>query len=91
MVETKKKRVAIIGGGISGLLAIKACLEEEMEPHCFERYSQLGRFKSEQRPNQNRACLVRYLKTTNTFFWKIVQAFWSKLPEIFENGFYKLY
>ncbi|XP_022090307.1 dimethylaniline monooxygenase [N-oxide-forming] 2-like isoform X2 [Acanthaster planci] len=35
-------KVAIIGAGISGLLAIKTCLEEGMEPHCFERYGQLG-------------------------------------------------
>ena len=41
-MEEAKKRVAIIGGGISGLVAIKACLEEGMEPHCFERYAELG-------------------------------------------------
>ncbi|XP_033642001.1 dimethylaniline monooxygenase [N-oxide-forming] 3-like [Asterias rubens] len=35
-------KAAIIGGGFSGLLSIKACIEEGIEPHCFERYDQLG-------------------------------------------------
>ena len=36
------KRVAVIGGGCSGLAAIKCCLDEELEPVCFERTDQLG-------------------------------------------------
>ena len=32
----KKKRVAIVGGGVSGLVAIQACLEKGLEPVCFE-------------------------------------------------------
>lgn len=37
------KRVGIIGAGPSGLAAIKACLEEGLEPSAFERENELGR------------------------------------------------
>uniref|UniRef100_A0A8B9LZS3 Flavin-containing monooxygenase n=1 Tax=Accipiter nisus TaxID=211598 RepID=A0A8B9LZS3_9AVES len=36
------KKVAIIGGGSSGLCAIKACLQEGLEPICFERTRDIG-------------------------------------------------
>ena len=36
------KRVAIIGAGVSGLPAIKCCLEEGFDPVCFEKRSDLG-------------------------------------------------
>lgn len=36
------KKVAIIGGGSSGLCAIKACLQEGLEPICFERTGDIG-------------------------------------------------
>lgn len=36
------KRVAIIGAGCSGLSAIKCCLDEGLEPVCFERESDIG-------------------------------------------------
>ncbi|XP_066453381.1 flavin-containing monooxygenase 3-like isoform X2 [Eleutherodactylus coqui] len=36
------KTVAVIGSGISGLGAIKACLEEGLEPTCFERSNDIG-------------------------------------------------
>lgn len=36
------RRVAIIGGGSSGLCAIKACLDEGLEPVCFERSGDIG-------------------------------------------------
>ena len=36
------KRVAIIGAGTSGLLAIKCCLEEGLEPVCFEKTKDIG-------------------------------------------------
>uniref|UniRef100_A0A8C8ZEF3 Flavin-containing monooxygenase n=1 Tax=Prolemur simus TaxID=1328070 RepID=A0A8C8ZEF3_PROSS len=37
-----KKRVAVIGAGISGLGAIKCCLDEDLEPTCFERNDDIG-------------------------------------------------
>ena len=37
-----KKRVAIIGAGASGLTAIKCCLDEGLEPVCFEKTKEIG-------------------------------------------------
>ncbi|KAL8597538.1 hypothetical protein ACOMHN_033409 [Nucella lapillus] len=37
-----RKRVAIIGAGCSGLTAIKCCVEEGLEPVCFERTDHFG-------------------------------------------------
>lgn len=36
------KRVAIIGAGVSGLASIRCCLEEGLEPICFERSNEVG-------------------------------------------------
>uniref|UniRef100_A0A8C5W282 Dimethylaniline monooxygenase [N-oxide-forming] 3 n=1 Tax=Microcebus murinus TaxID=30608 RepID=A0A8C5W282_MICMU len=36
------KRVAIIGAGVSGLASIRSCLEEGLEPTCFERSDDIG-------------------------------------------------
>ncbi|KAM4023002.1 dimethylaniline monooxygenase [N-oxide-forming] 2-like isoform 1-T3 [Anomaloglossus baeobatrachus] len=35
-------KVAIIGAGVSGLAAIKCCLDEGLEPTCFERSDDIG-------------------------------------------------
>lgn len=42
------QRVAVIGGGSSGLTCIKCCLDEGLEPMCFESSDDIGglwRFK----------------------------------------------
>ncbi|KAG8132930.1 hypothetical protein E2320_010743, partial [Naja naja] len=36
------KRVAVVGSGVSGLTSIKACLEEGLEPTCFEQSNDIG-------------------------------------------------
>uniref|UniRef100_A0A3P8SZE3 Flavin-containing monooxygenase n=1 Tax=Amphiprion percula TaxID=161767 RepID=A0A3P8SZE3_AMPPE len=36
------QRVAVIGAGPSGLTSIKACLEEGLEPTCFESSYDIG-------------------------------------------------
>ncbi|XP_063154621.1 flavin-containing monooxygenase 3-like [Candoia aspera] len=36
------RRVAIIGAGVSGLTSIKCCLDEGLEPTCFERSDSIG-------------------------------------------------
>lgn len=38
----KEKKIAVIGAGISGLGAIKCCLEEGLQPTCFEKGSDIG-------------------------------------------------
>ncbi|XP_078011916.1 dimethylaniline monooxygenase [N-oxide-forming] 4-like [Phascolarctos cinereus] len=40
--ETTAKQVTIIGAGMSGLTSIKCCLEEGLEPTCFERSDDIG-------------------------------------------------
>uniref|UniRef100_A0A8C5NKD5 Flavin-containing monooxygenase n=1 Tax=Junco hyemalis TaxID=40217 RepID=A0A8C5NKD5_JUNHY len=47
------KKVAIIGGGSSGLCAIKCCLDEGLEATCFERSKDIGGlWRFEVRPQQ---------------------------------------
>lgn len=36
------RRVAVVGAGVSGLAAIKCCLEEGLEPTCFEQSEDIG-------------------------------------------------
>ncbi|XP_009998017.1 PREDICTED: dimethylaniline monooxygenase [N-oxide-forming] 4 [Chaetura pelagica] len=36
------RRVAVIGAGVGGLASIKCCLEEGLEPTCFERSEDIG-------------------------------------------------
>ncbi|XP_037530228.1 flavin-containing monooxygenase 5-like [Nematolebias whitei] len=64
MVQT----VAVIGAGPSGLTSIKACLDEGLEPTCFESSDDMGglwKFKEVSEPN--RASIYRSL-TIN--IWK---------------------
>ncbi|ETE59349.1 Dimethylaniline monooxygenase [N-oxide-forming] 5, partial [Ophiophagus hannah] len=56
----EKKRVAIIGAGSSGLCNIKCCLEEGLEPVCFESSDDIGglwRFKDN--PEEDRASIYK--------------------------------
>ncbi|XP_056337117.1 flavin-containing monooxygenase 5-like [Danio aesculapii] len=56
------KRVAIIGGGTSGLACIKCCLDEGLEPVCFETSDDIGglwRFK--ENPDPDRASIYHSL------------------------------
>ncbi|NXE04212.1 FMO4 monooxygenase, partial [Lophotis ruficrista] len=36
------RRVAIIGAGVAGLASVKCCLDEGLEPTCFERSEDIG-------------------------------------------------
>ncbi|XP_036377168.1 flavin-containing monooxygenase 5-like [Megalops cyprinoides] len=56
------RRVAVIGAGPSGLVSIKSCLEEGLEPVCFESSDDIGglwKFKEVSEPN--RASIYRSL------------------------------
>ncbi|KAM9384190.1 flavin-containing monooxygenase 5-like [Pholidichthys leucotaenia] len=49
------RRVAVIGGGSSGLACIKCCLDEGLEPVCFESSDDIGglwRFKENPEPDR---------------------------------------
>ncbi|KAM4641597.1 flavin-containing monooxygenase 5-like isoform 1-T3 [Discoglossus pictus] len=54
------KTVAIIGAGASGLAAIKCCLDEGLEPTCFEKTEDIGglwRYKDD--PEDGRASIYK--------------------------------
>ncbi|XP_013875406.1 dimethylaniline monooxygenase [N-oxide-forming] 5 [Austrofundulus limnaeus] len=56
------QKVAVIGAGLSGLTSIKACLDEGLEPTCFESSDDMGglwKFKEVSEPN--RASIYRSL------------------------------
>ena len=36
------RRVAVIGAGVGGLASVKCCLDEGLEPTCFERSEDIG-------------------------------------------------
>ena len=40
--DRQRKRVVVVGAGISGLTAVKHCLEEGLDPLCVELRSDLG-------------------------------------------------
>ncbi|XP_040466291.1 dimethylaniline monooxygenase [N-oxide-forming] 1-like isoform X1 [Falco naumanni] len=40
--ETAGMRVAVVGAGVSGLTATKCCLDEGLEPTCFEQSQDIG-------------------------------------------------
>ncbi|XP_053726656.1 flavin-containing monooxygenase 5-like [Synchiropus splendidus] len=50
-----RRRVAVIGGGSSGLACVKCCLDEGLEPVCFESSDDIGglwRFKENPEPDR---------------------------------------
>ncbi|XP_008262366.4 flavin-containing monooxygenase 5-like [Oryctolagus cuniculus] len=61
-----KKRIAVIGAGISGLGAIKCCLEEDLEPTCFERNDDIGGLWKFQRNTSEKMPSIYKSVTINT-------------------------
>ncbi|EPY89994.1 dimethylaniline monooxygenase [N-oxide-forming] 5 [Camelus ferus] len=54
------KRVAVIGSGASGLTSIKCCLEEGLEPVCFERSDDIGGlWRFQENPEEGRASIYK--------------------------------
>ncbi|NP_001075714.1 flavin-containing monooxygenase 5 [Oryctolagus cuniculus] len=54
------KRVAVIGAGASGLACIKCCLEEGLEPVCFERTDDIGGlWRFQESPDEGRASIYK--------------------------------
>lgn len=57
------QKVLVIGAGVSGLTSIKACLDEGLEPTCFESSHDIGglwRFK------------VRITTTVSTTYYELI-------------------
>ncbi|XP_053892684.1 flavin-containing monooxygenase 3-like isoform X1 [Malaclemys terrapin pileata] len=64
--ETMVQRVAIIGAGVSGLASIKCCLDEGLEPTCFERSDDIGGlWKFTERAEEGRASIYRSVFTNS--------------------------
>ena len=56
----EKKRVAVIGAGVSGLIGIKTALDEDLEPVCFERSSNIGGlWRYEEKSTDGQACVMK--------------------------------
>ncbi|KAM5237494.1 flavin-containing monooxygenase 5-like [Ctenodactylus gundi] len=65
-VDIKVKKIAVIGAGICGLGAIKCCLDEGLEPLCFEKSNDIGGlWRYEETPECGRPGIYRSL-TSNT-------------------------
>ncbi|XP_043347119.1 flavin-containing monooxygenase 5-like isoform X2 [Dermochelys coriacea] len=55
-----QKRIAVIGAGVCGLSSIKCCLDEGLEPICFERSSDIGGlWRFEENPEEGRASIYK--------------------------------
>lgn len=55
-----KKRIAVIGAGVSGLSSIKCCLDEDLEPVCFERTDDIGGlWRFQENPEEGRASIYK--------------------------------
>ncbi|NWI06845.1 FMO5 monooxygenase, partial [Tichodroma muraria] len=78
------QRVAIIGAGASGLCALKCCLDEGLEPTCFEQSQDIGGlWRFEERPEDGRASIYRSV-IINTY--KEMMCFSDfPIPEDFPN------
>ncbi|XP_066117847.1 flavin-containing monooxygenase 5 [Saccopteryx bilineata] len=54
------KKIAVIGGGASGLTSIKCCLDEGLEPVCFERTDDIGGlWRFQENPEEGRASIYK--------------------------------
>ncbi|XP_045839149.1 putative dimethylaniline monooxygenase [N-oxide-forming] 6 isoform X1 [Meles meles] len=61
------KRVAIVGAGVSGLASIRCCLEEGLEPTCFERSNDVGGlWKFSNQAEEGRASIYQSVFTNSS-------------------------
>ena len=67
------KRVAVIGAGASGLTSIKCCLDEGLEPVCYEKSDSIaGIWNYTDEPKPMQATVYRYVR--NNFCSKDIGA-----------------
>ncbi|XP_043859052.1 flavin-containing monooxygenase 5-like [Dromiciops gliroides] len=61
------KKIAIIGAGVSGLGAIKSCLEEGLEPTCFEERVDIGGiWRYEEKSEAGKSSIYRSATTNSS-------------------------
>lgn len=66
------RRVAVVGAGSSGLACMKCCLDEGLEPVCFESSDDIGglwRFKVGARILKRGS--PRLIRISNTFIFSV--------------------
>ncbi|XP_042530386.1 dimethylaniline monooxygenase [N-oxide-forming] 2 [Dipodomys spectabilis] len=78
------RKVAVIGAGVSGLISLKCCVEEGLEPTCFERTEDIGglwRFK--EHVEEGRASIYHSVITNTSKEMSCFSDF--PMPEDFPN------
>lgn len=78
------KKVAVIGAGVSGLISLKCCVDERLEPTCFERTEDIGglwRFK--ETVEDGRASIYKSVVTNTSKEMSCFSDF--PMPEDFPN------
>ncbi|EDL39289.1 flavin containing monooxygenase 2, isoform CRA_b [Mus musculus] len=78
------KKVVVIGAGVSGLISLKCCVDEGLEPTCFERTEDIGglwRFK--ENVEDGRASIYRSVITNTSKEMSCFSDF--PMPEDFPN------
>ncbi|XP_049737204.1 flavin-containing monooxygenase 2 isoform X2 [Elephas maximus indicus] len=78
------KKVAVIGAGVSGLISLKCCVDEGLEPTCFERTEDIGglwRFK--ENVEEGRASIYQSVITNTSKEMSCFSDF--PMPEHFPN------
>ncbi|XP_007935888.1 dimethylaniline monooxygenase [N-oxide-forming] 2 [Orycteropus afer afer] len=78
------KKVAVIGAGVSGLISLKCCVDEGLEPTCFERTEDIGglwRFK--ENVEDGRASIYKSVITNTSKEMSCFSDF--PMPENFPN------
>ncbi|XP_069497370.1 dimethylaniline monooxygenase [N-oxide-forming] 2-like [Ambystoma mexicanum] len=92
------KKVAVIGAGVSGLASLKCCLDEGLEPTCFERGDDIGGlWKFNEYVEDGRASIYKSVVTNTSKEMTCYSDF--PMPDRFPNflpnykmmDYYKLY
>lgn len=94
------RRVAVIGGGASGLTCIKCCLDEGLEPVCFESSDDIGglwRFKVRWSGSRQLHCTTldpsvsMYKWISKNFLRSIIDCMNNFLPETVTDSHRRIY
>ncbi|XP_038047302.1 flavin-containing monooxygenase 5-like isoform X2 [Patiria miniata] len=90
-----RKTVAVIGCGVSGLAAVKCCLDEGLQPTCFERSDDLGGLWN-YRENSKHEVTTSVYRSTTTNTSKESMSFSDFLfpdewPNFLHNSYMKRY
>ena len=72
-------KICIIGAGLSGLAAIKSCLDEDLDPVCLEQESHIGgTWQYTEDTGLKRACVAKSLLMNTSRFTSVFSDFPGK-------------